>query len=712
MNSNSNSNSNSNTPPTTGVKQWLEQAGVIGTLAEQYAQALANVSYKQVSDLRSISRDTLKEITNNNLKHVDEIMDAKARYFSTAYITDHVALLQAILNSNITDCILRENRSTKPQTKLAQNVAKFETVGRETALQQAYAGMKKRKDMSTSNGASHAAYNHLVATHSPPGGGKSTFLDKMLQREAADLEGCSDAALSDVLKASVPLAVTYNSRTPYNSGKLDNVVEYSLCSRLLYSYFFTASSSLAYLQLFLEPYLHLLKTSIVIKCIRHDAGGKPILLGLDEIVSAFGKQNVGDKVSEIISEVGKALNMFGWDEFNAVVTTLDIVVVNVEKTQSSRPIEWVMLSRLTTNQAMGLFCEELQEDNHILLKLLIIACAGHGRSLEQLKFCWGKHQNLRSSLNLVQFLSLLRAQLSGFNMLSLTTSLVVCALANSKISLDGRPENTYDKTIREYIRDGYFINNLSGTESEVVPIISPLALLYFAQGDHSSSLGKKLAALLYKMLLINPGYWQDFEIFHAHWEAVARMVRPTGLASVSYWYTEKEEGPLNALAINVQLKSKGVVTIHQRAKAWPESLLTTTVDLRDAVFLFENNTNNPGFDIILFEDNIAVALECRFSLPLSTTKLKHDDIIAKYDKTVELLQPHYADLNITRTVLVVVAYRELEQDIFPLPQNIFVLDKDALQKLYSPTLLPILEAMFLELNDVPQFAASNGFEYA
>lgn len=101
-------------------------------------------------------------------------------------------------------------------------------------MQQAYAGMGRRKDMSTNNGASHASYNHLVATHSPPGGGKSTFLDKLLQREATDLQGCNDPKLAAVLSASVPLAVTYNSKTPDTAGSFDNVTQYSLCSQLLF----------------------------------------------------------------------------------------------------------------------------------------------------------------------------------------------------------------------------------------------------------------------------------------------------------------------------------------------------------------------------------------------------------------------------------------------------------------------------------------------
>ena len=101
-------------------------------------------------------------------------------------------------------------------------------------MQQVYAGMIQRKAMSTDNGASHALYNHLVATHSPPGGGKSTFLDKVLARAASDLQKCNDPQMADVLGRSVPLAVTYNSKTPYNIGLIDEVAQYSLCSRLLF----------------------------------------------------------------------------------------------------------------------------------------------------------------------------------------------------------------------------------------------------------------------------------------------------------------------------------------------------------------------------------------------------------------------------------------------------------------------------------------------
>lgn len=89
-----------------------------------------------------------------------------------------------------------------------------------------------------------------------------------------------------------------------------------------------------------------------LRCIRDDAGGKPILLALDEVVSAFGKSKVNlGKIAQIISVVEKALNFFKWNEFNAVVTTLDTLPVNMER-QSSRPIIWVMLPRLTLGMCL------------------------------------------------------------------------------------------------------------------------------------------------------------------------------------------------------------------------------------------------------------------------------------------------------------------------------------------------------------------------
>lgn len=97
-----------------------------------------------------------------------------------------------------------------------------------------------------------------------------------------------------------------------------------------------------------------LKIDFVLQCIRDDAGGKPILLALDEVVAAFGKGQVDiPKISKIISVIGAGLSKFRWNEFNAVVTTLDTVVVNNEKTLSGRPIVWVMLPRMILGMLMS-----------------------------------------------------------------------------------------------------------------------------------------------------------------------------------------------------------------------------------------------------------------------------------------------------------------------------------------------------------------------
>lgn len=103
-------------------------------------------------------------------------------------------------------------------------------------MQQAYEGMAARCEnalRSNNPSVSHAAYNHLVATHSPPGGGKSTYLDKLLERVPADLKSCP-GPVTAVLKDSVPLAVTYNARTPYSAGVLDDDPESGLCCRMLF----------------------------------------------------------------------------------------------------------------------------------------------------------------------------------------------------------------------------------------------------------------------------------------------------------------------------------------------------------------------------------------------------------------------------------------------------------------------------------------------
>lgn len=587
--------------------------------------------------------------------------------------------LHTIMLAGFEGCNLRDDRANSPQHLLAANTALFQTIGRQEALKMTFAVMQKRAN----NSSAHTAYNPLIATHAPPGGGKSTFLDLVLSRSEEVLQQCPPP-MAKILKSSVPIAVTYNSKTPFNSSiEADNIPEFSLGCRMLYSYYYTYASDFNYFLARMQHYAQVLTLDGVVQCIRLDAGNKPILLGLDEVVSAFGRDVNIQKVTQIVSKVGLCLNQFG-SHFNAVVTTLDTVVVKAETTLSGRPIAFIPLPRLTTEQSVELFQQELASPSTpSYFRGAIVACGGHARTLESLKTFYTATKATCIALDYPRFLLLFCQDLLNVNVLRLTLPLVLCALRNKPVELEFRPTSSAC-TIRQYIRDGYFINNLVGNEDYVIPIVSPLGLLYFAQQAESTSaiVEQKLAACLTSMIQINPTHWQDYEKFHANWEAVARLII-MGEEKFSFreWYHQPKlcNTTLSFYVGGQEMKSVAIVGMVDD--------LPARHDLDQEVFLMDFTKNNPGFDIVIFEQKkVVVAIECRFSKPDATTILSSTEVKNKHTLATEAIRQHFGAE--TKILLVVAAYRKVA-DIMVLPANTIVLSREELDTLYSPSLSPI-----------------------
>jgi len=593
--------------------------------------------------------------------------------------------LQAMMLSGFEGCNLRDNRANKPQHHLAANTAQFQTIGRQEALQRTFSVMQDR----INNKSAHSAYNPLIATHAPPGGGKSTFLDLVLSRSDEVLQQ-SSPQMAQILKNSVPITVTYNSQTPYQSFiKADNLPEFSLCCRMLYSYYYTYDSDFNKFLVWMQHYAQVLTLDGVVGCIRLDAGDKPILLGLDEVVSAFGKEVVDtNKVAQIVSKVGWCLNKYG-SQFNAIVTTLDTVAVNAETTMSGRPIAWIPLPRLTTKQSFELFQQELVDPSTpSYFRTAIGACGGHARTLESLKTFYAKNKTTCCALEFQQFLLVFCEHLLSVNTLKLTLPLVLCALRNEPVALDFKPINSA-YSIRQYIRDGYYINNLVGTEVYVIPIVSPLGLLHFARQVEftTAAVEKKLSVCLTSMIQINPTHWQDYEKFHANWEAVARLVvMEEKEVSFHEWYHQPKLCN-TTLSFNLATEMKSVAVVDMVGD------LPARQDRNQQVFLMDFTKNNPGFDIAIFERDVVVAIECRFSKPNASTILSLSEVQEKRKLATEAITQFFGAG--TRVLLVVAAYRNVANfQKEKLPADTIVLSRKKLNTIYSPSLMPIFDIFF------------------
>jgi hypothetical protein len=114
--------------------------------------------------------------------------------------------------------------------------------------------------------------------------------------------------------------------------------------------------------------------------------------------------------------------------------------------------------------------------------------------------------------------------------------------------------------------------------------------------------------------------------------------------------------------------------------------------------------NNPGFDIVGFENKradgiesepIIICTECRFSDPASTTKLDKAAIERKRDLTVDQFYLYFKKgeqldgltIKEENLFLIVCAFRDVNNNVITdLPQNTVVLNRDMLKALYTPSL--------------------------
>jgi hypothetical protein len=80
-------------------------------------------------------------------------------------------------------------------------------VGRDDSLRSAYAAFTQRKDLRTKGLAHDRQRNHLPATITTTGGGKSFFLDELGALREEDLQLCEDLEMREILSNSVSLQI-------------------------------------------------------------------------------------------------------------------------------------------------------------------------------------------------------------------------------------------------------------------------------------------------------------------------------------------------------------------------------------------------------------------------------------------------------------------------------------------------------------------------
>jgi hypothetical protein len=506
--------------------------------------------------------------------------------------------------------------------------------------------------------------NPLVATHSAPGGGKSSFLDMLASLVGTNeignwlpIASAGKEMLANILATSVAIMVTYNSSTPFSNNIDGDRPEHGLALRALFSFFYTPASNF---QNFAAAFGNN-ETSLgkALDCVRTALPGTGIFLGIDELIKAAGPPSpLLDRVGIVLAAVGLALNQS--EKFNAIVTTLDQGPVLQMLSSSGRLIKWVRLRRPTFVEVLQLFPGELAP----LLQRCISDCNGHFRSLEALYCTWKLFETYPRA---AAYDDLMDAVFREFPYPSykLTPDLVYAALKGAVVNLDTKIGAA---TFRQHIVDGLFLNALSADESAAVPLLSPLILRRWAHTRLATDEGSIpiVAKRILCMMVLTPNFtWQQYEMFHAHWEVMRRAIFQDGeTVSLLSFYTPATFIDLDKHLVS-SVPNNLTFTVHHKkgVKQLTGHYRTCATSEKDPEMVCLPAAGNPGFDVVSLEktptaQTLAICVECRFSQPGAKTPLSLVTVQSKREFTLAEMESSSLD----QVVLVVCAFRRLHSD--------------------------------------------------
>lgn len=492
--------------------------------------------------------------------------------------------------------------------------------------------------------------NPLAAVQAAPGGGKSFFLDELAALRKEDItsysrphkanEECLQwTAINRTLLRSVAVSITYNSDSPYYKA-VDCEPSHGLALRMLWAYFMRQESSWPeFCELCIAHLSRLPTPHQALAAILRHRKSDPVLLCVDELIKAtLVKAEVQDAAQSVVYEVGVLLSHFGYDQFNAIVTTLDFRPLREEGTRLGRPIAWVSLPSLALKGALSLFkplWSGLNYRRRLVLAMCVSDCNGHPRSLEYL---YRLLRTDRSARHSKPYTVIMDTLVQNLGEAVPSYAVVKAALAGKAMPLDTEIGRS---PLSELIAKGTYINTSVTGASMVVPKLSPLLLRAFAYDLPIDRDARLVVTCLNSMLWVeinfNPLLYEDF---HASWEIMHHILHEDtsdadrAAITLPQFYGLKVGHKLNDTRF-IPTRKEGVARLAGHFPS-PDALaeITKPESLLDFVFL--PAANNPGFDIVFFEKkegggHVAINIECRYSEEGATTALSESDVTKKYD---------------------------------------------------------------------------------
>jgi hypothetical protein len=199
---------------------------------------------------------------------------------------------------------------------------------------------------------------------------------------------------------------------------------------------------------------------------------KPLLLCVDEINKSVNPVEIATKLGNLLSAV---------QDVYVVISTLDWTPLQKSSQRSQRPLLGFNLTRLSISDSLSLFGKV---EPNSLLETAIIACNGHPATLSLLadyvKNCHLLNQPLPATL--FDFIREFCGKRIG--------SEHIPKLEHIQMALEGKYldlDNTIvlGHSFRQLIHDGIFINAITPSSQNEIPLLSPIQIYMWAStGDY------------------------------------------------------------------------------------------------------------------------------------------------------------------------------------------------------------------------------------
>lgn len=604
----------------------------------------------------------------------------------------------------------------------------------------------------------------IHATHASPGSGKSRFLDEVavliksrdrllefmqqvqmdyvsptvtpngpeqVQQRSDDNNTTRDELYTvfvDWVVDTVPLTVTYIGATEYYE-LLDAKPEAGLFLRVMVSYFYQPFSDGAgtlwtdIAQCFVQEQADVVgDLSTAINVMRYHRGDPSlrVLLLIDELAQCGDDTNATTLKAAMITllrAIGKALLGFGV-QFYSLVTSLDQDAIMKCTHQSKRAIKYTQLKPINGLELFEQIVQPRTLWDHPVIRRLITDCNGHPLLLQKLyeflsnqlwyatmpwhdpATCKQMYQDM-----LQDFTSLLSTSTTHRLKLVPTMQIVVPALLCCEVEYNDTAWGHDSRTYSDLVAEGQYIYSASDQDRYMIPTLSVIALYRFAKDTRRPNDAREQQVRnLLKLIILTDFNFNDeqFELFHARWEALRRTLlsyyddkstEKSGQDSIVNYYTpilhsvpakKNDRDPTGTFVLS------STTTTKQMATQW------RTGQPLESNVVMQPAKNNPGFDLAIPVCSSSAANSPADQLHLIEMKYSRPDL-NRYVTLKEITDKHKLAIERIgnampgdKVYLVFACYRplhkDLEQSANQLPANVLLLDRRGLNRLYGPTL--------------------------